>query len=307
MNAIDRLIEATIEKQNPTIFGLDTRYEYLSNPSSLGENWLEEAVEQMWQFNKLLIDALYEMVPAVKVQIAYYEMYGVLGMALFKKTIDYATEMGLFVVSDAKRNDIGATAEAYATAFLGQTSIKDHTFKAFPSDMVTINPYLGSDGIHPFIEQAKQYDAGAFVLVKTSNASGGEFQDLLVDGQPIYHHVANRVNDWGKDLVGQYNYSSIGAVVGATYPEQSTELRKDFPKLYFLVPGYGAQGATAKDLAGCFDENGLGAIVNASRSLLCAYKKHPDKNIVDATRIEAQNMKEDLLQVVDGVIRGNNS
>lgn len=300
--AMDRLIEAVTEKQNPTIFGIDTRYEYLPNTRPLGEKWIEEGMEEIWAFNRTLIDALHEIVPAVKVQVAYYEMYGVPGMEVFYKTIRYAKEMGLFVVADAKRNDIGPTASAYASAFLGETQLGEHTMHAFPSDMVTVNPYLGDDGIVPFTEEAKAHGKGIFVLVKTSNPSSGLFQDLSVEGKPLYYRVAENVEKWGSELIGEYGYSSVGAVVGATYPTQGKQLRDDFPSVYFLVPGYGAQGATAQDLVGCFDVKGQGAIVNASRSLLCAYKKHPRENIVDATRTEAENMKQDLLKAIGGRI-----
>ena len=303
MRAIDRLMEAVERKQNPTVFGVDTRYEYLPNPQQQGENWLEEGMECMWQFNKSLLDALHEIVPAVKIQIAYYEMYGIEGMKLFQKTADYAKEMGLFVMVDAKRGDIGPTAGAYASAFVGETKLGTHRLQAFPCDMLTINPYLGSDGVLPFVEQAAQHQKGLFVLVKTSNPSSGEFQDLLFEGKPLYRHVAEKVSEWGQAQIGENGYSDVGAVVGATYPEQGIELRKAFPQLYFLVPGYGAQGATAQDLSGCFDAHGHGAIVNASRSLLCAYKKYPGKSPEDASREEAIRMKDDLLSALGGRIR----
>lgn len=303
MRAIDRLMQAVAQKQNPTVFGLDTRYEYLPEASKLGESWLEEGMERMWAFNKALMDALHDIVPAVKIQIAYYEMYGIEGMKLFQKTADYARKMGFFVIIDAKRGDIGPTAGAYAAAFLGETEMDEHRLSAFLGDMLTINPYLGSDGVLPFVQEAEKHQKGVFVLVKTSNPSSGEFQDLVVDDKPIYRHVAQKVSQWGETLLGEGGYSDVGAVVGATYPEQGVELRKAFPHVYFLVPGYGAQGAAAQDLSGCFDSNGHGAIVNASRSLLCAYKKHPGKNAADASREEAIRMKEDLLSAIGGSIR----
>lgn len=302
MRAIDCLIKAIIDKQNPTVFGLDTRCEYLPNQDDLGENWQEEAAERIWEYNKTLLEALKDIVPAVKVQIAYYEMYGLWGMELFKKSCDYAKELGYFVITDAKRNDIGPTAGAYSTAYLGKTEIEGRQFEAFPSDMMTVNPYLGSDGIRPFMEDCQKYEKGIFVLVKTSNPSSGEFQDLCFEGKPLYALVADKVSEWGAEFVGDYGYSDIGAVVGATYPKQGEELRKAHSKMFFLVPGYGAQGATAADLAGCFDEKGRGAIVNASRSLLCAYKKHPEMTLAEATQAEALAMKEDLLKAIGGKI-----
>lgn len=298
MNAIDRLIQAVERKQNPTVFGLDTRYEYLPKQSELGENYQQECAERIWEYNRTMLDALHEIVPAVKIQAAYYEMYGVFGMQVFDKSLHYAKELGYIVMSDVKRGDIGPTAQAYAQAHVGETQIDSHTFRAFPADFATVNPYLGTDGIKPFVQECEKHENGLFILVKTSNPSSGEFQDIDCDGKKLYELVAQKVEEWGADLVGESGYSSVGAVVGATYPEQGKLLRAQFQKMYFLVPGYGAQGATAKDLSGCFDKKGHGAIVNASRSLLCAYQKNPDLSLVDATRAEALRMKEDLLQAI---------
>ena len=302
MKAIDRLMNGIREKQNPTVFGLDTRYEYLPEQGPLGTDWQREAAERIWQYNKTLLEALKDIVPAVKVQIAYYEMYGLWGMELFQKSCAYAKELGYFLIVDAKRGDIGPTAGAYAAAFLGQPEIEGKAFDAFPCDMLTVNPYLGSDGIKPFVDACAKYGKGIFVLVKTSNPSSGEFQDIVFDGKTLYERVAEMVELWGKDLIGQEGYSDVGAVVGATYPRQGQELRAKHKSLFFLVPGYGAQGATASDLAGCFDEKGGGALVNASRSLLCAHQKYPDMGLVESTRKAALDMKEDLLAALGGKI-----
>ena len=300
MRAIDRLIEAIEEKENPTVFGLDSRYDYIPHAASLaGEpNWQRLAAERLWEYNKAMLDALADIVPAVKLQIAYYEMCGLWGMELFHRCCQYAASKKYFVIIDAKRGDIGATADAYATAFLGRSEMGGQAMEAFPCDMLTVNPYFGSDGILPFVNQCSQHDKGIFILVKTSNPSSGEFQDLEVQGQPLYARVANKVSEWAQNSIGEHGYSDVGAVVGATYPVQGKELRQKHPELFFLVPGYGAQGATAEDLAGCFDAEGSGAIVNASRSLLLAHRKQPDQDWLEATRTEALQMKEHLNQAI---------
>lgn len=273
-----------------------------SGPLTKESGLVSVCATYIFRYNMQLIDALCDIIPAVKLQIAYYEMYGEDGIAVFDQTAQYAREKGMFVIADAKRGDIGATAEAYAAAFLGKTSVNPYSFQALPCDMVTVNPYFGTDGILPFTEQCQENDKGIFVLVKTSNPSGSEIQDLISEGKPIYEHICERVAQWGQPLMGRRNYSAVGAVVGATYPEQGAYLRRKFPQIYFLVPGYGAQGATANDLAGCFDGKGHGAVVNASRSLMCAGKKYSGMDPVEASRKEALRMKEDILQAIGGKV-----
>lgn len=305
-HCMDRLTEAVRRTQNPTAMGLDTRVEYFPEgfftTTATGEEWLKEASEAIFAFNKALIDGLGDIVPAVKVQVAFYEMYGLYGLQAFKRTMDYAAKCGLMVIADVKRGDIGSTAEAYANAYLGGAPAGGVRVDALPTDMVTVNPYLGTDGIKPFVDACGENGKGIFVLVKTSNPSGGELQDLIADGKPIYEHVAALVDRWGADQIGDEGYSSVGAVVGATYPEQGAQLRKLLPHTYFLVPGYGAQGGSGASLAGTFGPNGGGAIVNASRSIICAYRKQPGVQFVDAARNEALRMKADLLSAVGGRI-----
>jgi orotidine-5'-phosphate decarboxylase len=233
---------------------------------------LEGAAEAVWQFNKGIVDAVYDLIPAVKPQIAMYEQFGVPGVAAFKKTVDYCKEKGLVVIGDIKRGDIGSTSTAYAVGHLGKVKVGDHSFSGFDEDFVTVNPYLGSDGVNPFIDVCKEEKKGIFVLVKTSNPSSGEFQDRLIDGRPLYEYVGEKVNEWGSQCMGD-EYSYVGCVVGATYPEMGKVLRKLMPKTYILVPGYGAQGGKASDLAPYFNKDGLGAIVNSSRGIICAYKQ----------------------------------
>ena len=296
---IDTLIKEIIKKQNPTALGLDTRLEYLPEEMLEGRDIstidYKDAGELILEFNKKLIDALCDIVPCVKIQIAYYEMYGHRGMEAYYKTIDYAKQHGLIVIADAKRNDIGATCTAYANAFLGTTPIVDK--EAFDADFVTVTPYLGSDGIIPFTDVCKQTGKGIFVLVKTSNPSSGELQDIKVDGRPLYSIVGEKVKNWGNDLIGEYGYSSCGAVVGATYSEQAQQLRDELDTVFFLIPGYGAQGATGKDIVTSFDERGLGGVVNASRSIICAHRKekYAGMNFVDAAKAAALDMQKDLL------------
>ena len=301
MNQMDLLIERIIEKRNPTVAGLDTRVEYLPDDfkASLGMGEIdtfEKAADAVLAYNLRLINALRDVVPAVKVQVAYYEMYGVPGMHAFADTIKAAKAAGLSVMADAKRNDIGATAEAYAAAFLGQTALAGSAARAFESDFVTVNPYLGVDGVKPFVDACARHGGGIFALVKTSNPSSGQLQDLrLEDGRRVYELMGDLTAEWGAELIGTHGYSSVGAVVGATYPEQGRELRARLGHTFFLVPGYGAQGATGKDIAGCFDDRGLGAIVNASRSLLCAWKKQPGVEFDEAARNEALRMRDDIV------------
>ncbi|MDR2181029.1 MAG: orotidine-5'-phosphate decarboxylase [Synergistaceae bacterium] len=323
--AIDRLTEAIERTGNPTALGLDTRIEYLP-PSMLkdlgdigslenmeylanmGNNPENDAVEEaLFTFNRGLIDALADLVPCVKVQVAYYEMLGVTGMKLFRKTLLYAKEKGMIVIADVKRNDIGSTAEIYASAYL-----KGGSFSAgagFPADFVTINAYFGVDGVAPFLSACEKNGTGIFVLVRTSNPSAGEFQDLIVrdaqgvkggqgDERPLYEQVGLKVAQWGEALMGRCGYSSVGAVVGATWPEEGKRLRALLPRVFFLVPGYGVQGATARDLVGCFDGQGRGAIVNASRSLICAHKNRKTDDFASAARDEALRMRDDLRRAI---------
>lgn len=300
MNQMDLMIERIIEKRNPTVAGLDTRVEYLPDEFiiELGMgtiDTMEKAAYAILEYNNRLIKALCDIVPAVKVQIAYYEMYGTAGMQAFARTVKSAHDAGMSVMVDAKRNDIGATAEAYATAYLGKTKLPAGEARAFEGDFVTVNAYLGIDGIKPFVNACEQYGGGIYALVKTSNPSSGQLQDMkLEDGRAVYEMMGDMVSEWGESTIGKYGYSQVGAVVGATYPEQGRELRARMKHTFFLVPGYGAQGATGKDIAGCFDEKGLGAIVNASRSLLCAWKKQPGVAFDQAARNEAIRMRDDI-------------
>ena len=306
-NAIDILIDKIKETGNPTVMGLDPRYEMLPEciKSKYGTD-VKSVCEGILEYNKALIDATYDIVPAVKPQIAFYEMFGLEGMKCFKETCKYAKEREMVVIADIKRGDIGTTAAGYSNAYLGKTLVGENEESFYDIDFVTVNPYLGIDGVKPFIDDCKKYNKGIFVLVKTSNKSSGEIQDLVTeDGEKIYVKLAKLVNEWGKDLVGEYGYSSISSVVGATYPEQLKELREVMPHSYFLIPGYGAQGGKADDIALGFDKNGLGGIVNASRSLICAYKseiwkdKFTEEQFAEATRAEAIRMRDEL----NGVIR----
>jgi orotidine-5'-phosphate decarboxylase len=304
---IDRLIDKIIELDNPTVVGLDPKIEYVPGNirqecfKKFGEN-SKGIAEAILIFNKKIIDAVYDIVPAVKPQLAYYEMYGLDGLKAFYETVKYAKSKGLIVIVDGKRNDIGSTAESYSTAYLGKTKINaNHSEAMFDADSLTVNPYLGYDGIKPFIDDCAKYDKGIFILVKTSNKSSGQLQDLKTEGgKRIYEIVAGYVEEWGKEIIGKHGYSSIGAVVGATYPEQAKEVRKIMKHAYILVPGYGAQGGTAKDAVSPFDKNGLGAIINASRSIMCAYKSEiwknsfNEENFEEACRAEALRMKEDI-------------
>lgn len=273
---INQLI-ANIKKTNaPIVVGLDPMLNYIPQwildkaMAERGET-LDAVAEAVWQYNKGILDATADLIPAVKPQIAMYEQFGIEGLAAFKKTVDYAKEKGLVVIGDVKRGDIGSTSAAYATAHLGRVQIGTKSYVPFNEDFATVNPYLGSDGIQPFIDVCKQEKKGIFILVKTSNPSSGEFQDKLIDGRPLYELVGEQVAKWGENHMGD-SYSYIGAVVGATYPEMGKVLRKLMPKTYILVPGYGAQGGKAADLVPYFNEDGLGAIVNSSRGIIAAYK-----------------------------------
>ena len=299
---IDILIEKIKEKNNPTVAGLDPKLDYVPDDiknaafKEYGETFAG-AANAIYEFNRILIDALCDIVPAVKPQSAYYEMYGVEGIKCLKKTIDYAKKNGMYVILDAKRGDIGATSEAYANAYIGTTQLGGSEEVAFDADCLTVNPYLGTDGIKPFADLCESNGKGIFVLVKTSNKSSGELQDLKCGNVYIYEHMAELVKMWGSGSIGTNGYSSVGAVVGATYPEQAEALRSRMPHTYFLVPGYGAQGGKAEDVAKSFNRDGLGAIVNASRSIMCAYMKNGG-TIGDAARAEAIRMRDDILRVL---------
>ena len=306
MNAIDNLIRKIKETNNPTVMGLDPRYEMI--PECVRNKYdqtLEGACKAILEYNKALIDATYDVIPAVKPQVAFYEMFGIDGIKVFNETCKYAKEKGMVVIADAKRGDIGSTAQGYSNAFLGKTPIGENEIEIFNVDFLTVNPYMGTDCVKPFVDDCKKYNKGLFVLVKTSNKSSGDVQDLVLqNGKTIYETIAELVNVWGEDLVGENGYSSIGAVVGATYPKQLEELRNIMPKTYFLIPGYGAQGGKAEDIALGFDSNGLGGIVNASRSLMCAYKsdlwkdKFAEEDYAKATRAEALRMRDELNSVI---------
>ena len=298
MMMIDRLFDAVIQKRNPSVLGLDTRLEYLPQELQCQFDALapfESAAALIRTFNYALIDATADIIPAVKLQSAYYEMYGPQGVQAFLDTARYAKEKGMLVMADCKRNDIGSTAQAYAMAYLSSTPFPDGVARsAFDMDFLTVSPYLGVDGVEPFVQACQQAGKGIFVLVKTSNPSSGQLQDIVANGKTIYAHMAELVAQWGQSQIGRHGYSSVGAVVGATYPAQGAELRAAFPSVPFLVPGYGAQGGKSDDLALTFDERGLGAVVNASRSLMCAHQKC-DAPYAQATREEAVRMREDLL------------
>ena len=300
MSAIDKLIEKVKEKNNPTVMGLDPRYDMIPEVvRNKYPNDLEGVSKAIFEYNKELIDNTYDIIPAIKPQLAFYEMFGIEGLKAFKETCKYAKEKGMIVIADAKRGDIGSTAKGYSNAYLGQTLIGEKRAEAFENiDFLTVNPYLGIDSITPFMEDCIKYEKGIFVLVKTSNPSSGELQDLKLEGgETVYEHVADLVEKWGEELRGEYGYSSVAAVVGATYPKQLKEIRKKAPHTFFLIPGYGAQGGKADDIALGFDKNGLGGIINASRSLMCAYKsdkykeKYSEAEYGKATRAEAIEMK----------------
>lgn len=303
--SVDLLVEKIKEKGNPSVAGLDPKIDYVPEYirqkayAEYGKN-LKGACEAIWEYNKGLIDALYDVVPAVKPQSAFYEMYGLNGEEILHRTIAYAKEKGLYIILDVKRNDIGSTAEAYSKAYLGKVDIDGTECEPCGVDCVTVNPYLGTDGVAPFVSDCKAYDKAIFALVKTSNPSSGELQDLNVDGSAVYEKVAECVNKWNEGTIGQSGYGAVGAVVGATYPEQASVLRKIMDKSYFLVPGYGAQGGGAKDVVPCFNSDGLGAIVNSSRGIMCAYKKGDRKEtrFAEAARAEAIRMRDELVSVI---------
>ena len=294
----DRLIDGIIAMQNPTCVGLDTLFDYLPDEMKAGAKTFDDVCERVFEFNKKLIDTLRDIVPSVKVQIAYYEMYGVAGMKAYEETLKYAAEKDLVVIADAKRNDIGSTAACYAKTFLGETTVNDRAYKAFPADYVTVNGYLGTDGIAPFVEECAKNDKGIFALVKTSNPSSGELQNLLLEnGQTVYEYMGALVEKWGETTIGKYGYSAVGAVVGATHPTEAARLRQVLPHTFFLIPGYGAQGGNAEMLKSCFKADGLGGVVNNSRGILCAYKKNGG-TYYEAARAAAIAMQRDLSAVI---------
>lgn len=300
---INQLV-ANIKKTGaPIVVGLDPMLNYIPEQvqkkafAEYGET-LEGAAEAIWQFNKEIVDKTYDLIPAVKPQIAMYEQFGLQGLAAFKKTVDYCKEKGLVVIGDIKRGDIGSTSAAYAVGHIGKVKVGSKTYAPFDEDFVTVNPYLGSDGVNPFLDVCKEEKKGIFVLVKTSNPSSGEFQDQKIDGRPLYELVGEKVAAWGSEVMGD-EYSYVGAVVGATYPEMGKVLRKVMPKAYILVPGYGAQGGKGKDLVHFFNEDGLGAIVNSSRGIIAAYKqeqyaKFGAENFGDASRAAVETMIADI-------------
>ena len=300
---INKLIDKITNLQAPIVVGLDPMLAYVPDHikkaafEEYGET-LEGAAEAIWQFNKKIVDATYDLIPAVKPQIAMYEQFGIPGLVAFKKTVDYCKEKDLVIIGDIKRGDIGSTSTAYAVGHVGKVQVGENRYYGFDEDFVTVNPYLGTDGVKPFIEVCKEENKGIFVLVKTSNPSSGEFQDQLVDGTPLYELVGKKVAEGGEQHMGK-GYSYVGAVVGATYPEMGKVLRKIMPNTYILVPGYGAQGGKAKDLVHYFNKDGLGAIVNSSRGIIAAYKqeayaKFTPEHFEEASRQAVIDMIDDI-------------
>ena len=300
---INKLVENIKRTGAPIVVGLDPMLSYIPDHikeeayAKFGET-LEGAAEAIWQFNKGIVDATYDLIPAVKPQVAMYEQFGIPGLLVFKKTVDYCKSKGLVVIGDIKRGDIGSTSAAYAVGHLGKVQVGSREYAPFDEDFVTVNPYLGSDGVNPFLDVCKEEKKGIFVLVKTSNPSSGEFQDQLIDGKPLYELVGEKVAEWGEECMGD-DYSYVGAVVGATYPEMGKVLRKVMPKAFILVPGYGAQGGKGKDLVHFFNEDGLGAIVNSSRGIIAAYKQDAYKEFgperyAEASRAAVEAMIADI-------------
>ena len=305
---INKLIAKIQKTQAPIVVGLDPMLSYIPEHikkqafEEYGET-LEGSAEAIWQFNKEIVDKTYDLIPAVKPQIAMYEQFGIEGLKAYKKTIDYCKSKDLVVIGDIKRGDIGSTSAAYAVGHLGKVQVGSKCYVPFDEDFATVNPYLGSDGVKPFIEVCQEEGKGLFILVKTSNPSSGEFQDQLVNGRPLYELVGEKVAEWGEEHMGD-SYSYIGAVVGATYPEMGKVLRKLMPKTFILVPGYGAQGGQGKDLVNFFNEDGLGAIVNSSRGIIAAYKQEKyasfgAENFGDASRAAVQDMAADIRQALE--------
>ncbi len=304
---INTLIKKIQETNAPIVVGLDPMMNYIPKYiqekafAEYGET-LKGAAEAIWEYNKGIIDATYDLIPAVKPQIAMYEQFGIEGLIAFERTCEYAKSKGLVVIGDIKRGDIGSTSTAYAVGHLGQVQVGSKKYSGFSEDFVTVNPYLGTDGVKPFVDVCKEENKGIFVLVKTSNPSSGEFQDQLVDGRPLYELVAEKVVEWGNECMGD-KYSNVGCVVGATYPEMGKVLRKLMPNTYILVPGYGAQGGKAEDLVHYFNEDGLGAIVNSSRGIIAAYKQEKyaefgEERYAEASRQAVIDMIEHINQAL---------
>lgn len=300
---INKLISNIRKTNAPIVVGLDPMLNYIPEHipkkafAEFGET-LEGAAEAIWQYNKGIVDATCDLIPAVKPQIAMYEQFGIPGLIAYKKTVEYCKSKDLVVIGDIKRGDIGSTSAAYAVGHLGQVQVGSKKYAGFDEDFATVNPYLGSDGVKPFMDVCKEEKKGIFVLVKTSNPSSGEFQDRVIDGRPLYELVGEKVAQWGDELMGD-GYSYVGAVVGATYPEMGKVLRKIMPKTFILVPGYGAQGGKGADLVHFFNEDGLGAIVNSSRGIIAAYKQEKYKefgaeNYADASRAAVKDMIADI-------------
>lgn len=307
---IDKLINKIKETGNPTVVGLDPRLNYI--PKFITDKYYEKygqtlkaAAAAMYEFNKKIIDEIYDIVPAVKPQIAMYERYGLEGIEAYIKTIEYAKEKDLLIIGDIKRSDIASTAEAYSDGHIGRTTVLENSYDVFKQDFITLNPYLGSDSITPFLKDCKEYEKGLFILAKTSNPNSGEIQDLIVDGVALYEKVGSLISKWGEELIGKNGFSEVGAVVGATHREQAQKLREIMPHTFFLVPGYGAQGGKAEDLAVCFNKEGLGAIVNSSRGIIAAHMKDNykacfdnEENFAKAARQAVIDMKTDLRRCI---------
>ena len=307
---INKLVHKIQQTGAPIVVGLDPMMKFVPEHiqkqvyAEFGET-LEGASEAIWQYNKAIVDAIYDLVPAVKPQIAMYEQFGIPGLIAFQKTVQYCKEKGLIVIGDIKRGDIGSTSEAYAVGHLGRVQVGSRWFSGFDEDFATVNPYLGSDGVAPFLKVCREEQKGIFVLVKTSNPSSGEFQDRRIadaDNRPLYEVVGEQVAKWGEELMGE-QYSYVGAVVGATYPEMGKVLRKIMPKSFILVPGYGAQGGKGADLVHFFQPDGLGAIVNSSRGIIAAYQQekyasYGPENFADASRAAVLDMKQDIAQAL---------
>ena len=303
--SVDMLIKKIKEKGNPSVAGLDPRVEYV--PEYIREKAYKEygktlkgASEAIWEFNKGLIDALYDIVPAVKPQSAFYEMYGLPGEEVLHRTIEYAREKGLYVILDVKRNDIGSTAAAYSAAYLGKVDIDGVSEEPCPVDAVTVNPYLGTDGIKPFVDDCMKYGKMIFALARTSNPSSSELQMLVSGEKMIFEHVADLIGKWNEGTIGENGYGAVGAVVGATHVSDAETMRAALKNAYFLVPGYGAQGGGLEGVSKCFNDDGLGAIINSSRGIMCAYKKSEagDTAFADAARAEAIRMRDEIVSVI---------
>jgi len=304
---IDKLIDRIRVLSNPTVVGLDPQLDFI--PAKLKEEAFaahgatpKAVAEAFLVFNKAIIDAVSDLVPAVKPQVAMYERYGVEGVRCFGDTVAYAKAKGLIVIGDCKRGDIASSAEGYSNGHIGEIILEGEKYRPFNEDFITINPYLGYDSVSPFLKDCEMFGAGLFVLVKTSNPHGGQIQDLIADGEPVYRRVGQLVSQWGEGLVGRHGYSSVGAVVGATYPRQAAELRRQMPHTFFLVPGYGAQGGKAEDLAVCFDRDGAGAIVNSSRGIIAAYRldayktSFSEEQFALAARQAVIDMRDDIIR-----------